>query len=91
MGLDLSAARAALQLWAYSLKPKAPLNDTKVSIPYLQENTTLLHLKDQFLNPFRDVLAVYSENNAKSINTLYGRSSELLTLKWSVRIVTTEL
>jgi hypothetical protein len=38
--------------------------------PYLKENTVLHHYKDWIIL-FKEIIAVYSENHAKPINTKY--------------------
>jgi hypothetical protein len=39
---------------------------------------------------FKEIIAVYSENNTKTMHALCGQNVELLTVKEVVHIVTTE-
>jgi hypothetical protein len=49
------------------------------SIPQTEHNTSLLQRLTGIL--FKEMLAVYSENHMKPINTLCGHNTELLIVK----------
>lgn len=65
------------------LKQEAPL---ETLILYLKENTTLQHYEDVLS---RKVIAVYSGNHTKSINTQCEQNTELLVVTQVVHTVTT--
>jgi hypothetical protein len=37
--------------------------------PYLRENITLHNYQDQFVDLFKEIIAVYTENHTRSLNT----------------------
>jgi hypothetical protein len=44
----------------------------------IEDNITRLHDKDQLV---RDIIAVYSENHTKLINTLCGQTAKIINVK----------
>jgi hypothetical protein len=48
---------------------EAHLNNIEQRSLYRKENTTLHHYKDIWLTPFKEIMAVNSENHTKNINT----------------------
>jgi tRNA G37 N-methylase Trm5 len=67
--------------WESNKKHKAHLNNFKRCSSYIEENTSHLQYKDHFLNAVREVIAVYSNNHSKPIDTLCGQNAELLNVK----------
>jgi hypothetical protein len=53
----------------------------KHSVLNLKENTARLHYIGQLVDDVWEIIAVYSENHTKHINTLCGKTSELPTVK----------
>jgi hypothetical protein len=64
-----------------SLKHEARLNKTKKCSYYLKETLHVSMTTINWLILFRKIIAVYSENHTKSMNSLCGQNAELLIVK----------
>jgi hypothetical protein len=75
-----------------SLKPKllCIIGYLKTSSPYLKENTTFHHCREQLLNAFKEIIAVYTENNTKTIHKNI-QNKELQIIKIAGHIFTIRL
>jgi hypothetical protein len=61
-------------------KPETRLNDSQKYSRCPQQNTALLCYKHRLI-PFKEIIAVYSENHTKPTNTLCGQNVMLLNVK----------
>jgi hypothetical protein len=64
-----------------SLRPKAHLNNIKNSGRTSKKTQHVSITKINYLMLFKEIIAVYSENHMKPINTLCGQNAELLIVK----------
>jgi hypothetical protein len=52
----------------FTMNNEARLNSIQELSPYLKENVCHLHDNRQFVNAFRKIISLYSENHTKPIN-----------------------
>jgi hypothetical protein len=53
----------------------------KSSVPTSQETHCISIIKTNWLVLFREIIAVYSENHTKHINTIFGQNGEFVSAK----------